>query len=286
MPTMIVDSHIHIIDHAALPYGWVDPLPAALRASRDPAEYRAAVARTGVARAVVIEFLVDDGHHLDEAAFIQGLAGSDPLIAAFVANAPVEHGEPVSADLERLSARPAVRAIRRVVRDGKFDRVLSANFVAGVQTVGSFGLPFELAVDHSGLPHTLELARRCPDVTFVLDHLGTPPITARPAAPWTEHMRAFAGLPNVVAKLSGLMAGVDPQGWDERDVVAHLKFAIDCFGPDRVMYGSDWPMFTPILAYADWLGIVQAATSPLSPAECERVYVGVASDIYRLPGAG
>ena len=79
------------------------------------------------------------------------------------------------------------------------------------------------------------------------------------------------------------MAGVDPKSWHERDVVAHLNFAIACFGPDRAMYGSDWPMFTQILAYADWLGIVQEATSALTPDERERIYGGVASDVYRLP---
>ena len=282
----IVDSHIHIIDHSALPYSWVKRLPAELRVSRDRAQYRAAIAGTDVTHAVVIEFLVDEGHHLQEAALIQAVAESDQLIGAFVANAPVEQGEPVSVVLGKLLAIPAVRGIRRVVLEGQFERVLDASFVAGVRAVGNVALPFDLAIHHSGFPYTLELARRCPDVTFVLDHLGTPPIFAAPAAPWTDFMRGFARLPNVVAKLSGLMAGAEPGVWRESDVVAHLKFAVDCFGPDRVMYGSDWPMFTPVLAYADWLGIVQTATSGLSPAERDRIYRGVASDIYRLQGAG
>jgi len=80
------------------------------------------------------------------------------------------------------------------------------------------------------------------------------------------------------------MAGVEPGGWSERDVISHLRFAIECFGPDRVMYGSDWPMFTPIIAYADWLGIVQAATSALTASERDRVYGGLASGLYRLDG--
>ncbi len=280
----VIDSHIHVINHASLPYGWVARLPAALRGNRDCAEFREAIAGTGVAHAVAIEFLVDEGHHLEEAAVIQGLVDCDPLIAAFVANAPVERGGSVSADLVALLGMAAVRAIRRVFHEGEFERGLSPKLVVGVQTVGGLGLPFELAVDHTRLPHALELARRCPNVTFVLDHLGTPAIMGPPVAPWTELMRGFAGLPNVVAKLSGLMAGVEPGNWREDDVVAHLKFAIECFGPDRVMYGSDWPMFTPLLAYADWLGMVQAATTGLSPAERERVFHGVASDIYRLGG--
>ena len=97
-------------------------------------------------------------------------------------------------------------------------------------------------------------------------------------------MRDFADLPNVVAKLSGLMAGVERGKWSDHHVVEHLKFAIACFGPDRVMYGSDWPMFTPLIAYRDWLGFVEAASMALTPAERDGVFGGVASDIYRLGG--
>ena len=280
----IVDSHIHIIDRSALPYGWVERLPTGLRASRDRSQYREAIAGTGVTRAVVVEFLVDDGYHLEEAELIQRLADSDSPIAAFVATAPVEQGKPVSVDLGKLLAMPVVRAIRRVVLEEQFDRVLSANFVAGVRAVGSRGLPFEIAVHHSGLPYTLELARRCPRCRLRPRSSGDPPIGAAPEAPWTDLMRGFPGLPNVVAKLSGLMAGAEPGNWRERDVISHLKFAIECFGPDRVMYGSDWPMFTSVIAYADWLGIVQAGTSALTASERDRVYRGVASDVYRLDG--
>jgi L-fuconolactonase len=278
----IIDSHIHLIDRGMLPYGWMAQLPSSLQANRSLADYRAATSGTGVATAVAIEFLVDEGHQWAEAAHLDALAAAGKTVAAIVACAPVEKGEAVAADLEALRALRTVRAIRRVI----FDPPVTGQpaFVAGVKTVGAFGLPFELALDHRGLSHALALARACPDVAFVLDHLGTPPIAGAPDEHWLALMAEFAVLPNVTAKLSGLMANVVRGVGTRADVVTHLRVAIDIFGPSRVMYGSDWPMFTPDISYADWLAIVNAATRELTDDEQRAVYHDVAARTYDLEG--
>jgi L-fuconolactonase len=231
-----------------------------------------------------VEFLVDHGHELDEARYAEKLVRSSPPLRAFVASAPVEQGVAVARELELLAAVPAVRAIRRVPAGGDYAAALGPDLVAGVQAVGKAGWPFEIGVHHASLPAALELVRRCPEVTFVLDHLGTPPIVGSPEPGWCGLMKEFGALHNVRAKLSGLMAGTGAE-WRADDVVAHLRVAIECFGPSRVMYGSDWPMFTPVIGYGDWLAMVQQATANLSPDEVRDIFAGVATRTYGLEEA-
>lgn len=229
----------------------------------------------------MIEFLVDPGFHLEEARAAEELAAAEPLLGAIVAHVPVENGAAVAADLDALAALPHVRAIRRIL-DGQYDRVLEPQFIAGVQTVGKYGLPFEFGVSHYGLVFALELARRCPDTQFVLDHLATPAIRYDLWEPWASQISALAALPNVVAKISGVLAGLDPTNWHAGQVVPYLTHAIDCFGFDRVLFGSDWPMLTQIASYAEWLAIVETTTAGASESERRKLFRETAARLYRL----
>jgi L-fuconolactonase len=278
----IIDSHIHVYDPARLSYSWISRLAPPLRKRHDLQDYRASIDGIPVERAVVVEFLIDRGQHVAEAASAQEIAESEPLIGAFVAHAPVEKGDAVAADLEALVAIPAVRGIRRILEDGKLELALEPDFIAGVKTVGRFGLPFEIGVRHWGLTFGLELARRCPDVTFVLDHLATPGIRQGLREPWWTQIRELARLPNTLAKISGVMAGLDATTWAGADVSSYLAHAIECFGGDRLMFGSDWPMFTPILSFAAWVGIVDAVMSGAGDAERQSLFRGTAIRHYRL----
>lgn len=278
----IVDSHIHIYDPDRLPYSWVGRLPQSLRTARDFDGYRAATHGTTVERAVAIEFLVDDGRSIDEALAAQSASEAQPLIGAFVAHAAVEKGAAVARDLETLAAIPSVRGIRRILEEGNLELALEPRFIEGVRTVGRFGLPFEIGVRHWGLTFGLELARRCPDVTFVLDHLATPGIRHGLREPWQTQIREFALLPNTLAKISGVMAGAHARDWKKADVVPYLVHAVECFGFDRLMFGSDWPMFTPVLSFAAWVDIVDEAVSGASAAERNKLYREVAIRHYRL----
>jgi L-fuconolactonase len=280
----IIDAHFHVYDPDYLPYGWIARLPPALQAAHHLADYRQAIAGIAVERAVVVEFLVDAGHHVAEAGNAQRLMAEDPLIGAFVAHAPVEKGAAVAADLEALRAIPAVRGIRRILEDGKFEMALEPGFVEGVRRVGRAGFAFEIGVRHWGLTFGLELARRCPEVTFVLDHLATPGIRQGLREPWWTQIRELARLPNTLAKISGVMAGFAAGGWRKADVVPYLAHAMEVFGCERLMFGSDWPMFTGTVTYAEWLDIVETAAAGASLAEKRALFRDTAVRHYQLVG--
>jgi predicted TIM-barrel fold metal-dependent hydrolase len=277
----IIDSHVHFYDPARLSYGWIERLPDLLRQPHGVAEFRAATAGIAVEKVATIEFLVDPGLHLAEAEASEELASAESLVGAFVAHVPVERGAGVEADLEALASLKHVRGVRRIL-DGQYDRVLEPDFIAGVQTVGRYGLPFEFGVSHYGLVFALELARRAPDTLFILDHLATPAIRYGLWEPWASQIAALAALPNVVAKISGVLAGVDPANWRQAQILPYLGHALDCFGFDRVMFGSDWPMLTEAATYADWLAVVETAIAGATASEQRKLFRDTAARLYRL----
>lgn len=277
----IIDTHVHLYDPAQLSYTWTNRLPKALQKAHGVAEFGAAAGPIAVSKVVMVEFLVDPGLHLLEARTGEDLAAAEPLIGAVVANVPVEQGNAVESDLERLSDLPHVRSVRRIL-DGQYDRVLEEPFIEGIRSVGRHALPFEIGVSHYGLVFAVELARRCPDTQFILDHLATPAIRYGLWEPWATQIAELARLPNVAAKISGVLAGVDSGNWSTAQVLPYLTHAIDHFGFDRVMFGSDWPMLTLTASYAEWLAVVEAAVTDASAFEKRKLFHDTAARIYRL----
>lgn len=278
----IIDSHVHLYDLDRLSYTWLQGVPRINRTHRLP-EYDAARGQVAVDKLVFAEVWVDPGLHLDEAAFVQEMADVDARLCGMVAHAPVEKGDAVEQDLAVLRHHPALRGIRRLIeieRDPSF--CLEPGFIAGVKCVGRHGLPFDICVKHWALVFGIELARRCPDVVFVLDHIGKPGIKHGLREPWFGQLRAMAALPNVVCKVSGVLTEADHAHWTTDQVKPYVAHAIDCFGFDRVMYGSDWPVSELTHGYPAWVDILDGILTGTSEAEQRQFYRGTASRIYRL----
>ena len=199
-----------------------------------------------------------------------------------MAHAPVERGEAVEEDLAVLGRSRLLRGVRRLIQ-GEVDpgMCLAPGFVAGVRAGGGAGLSFDLCVKHWGLVFAAELARRCPETMFVLDHLGKPGIAHGLREPWWSELRALAALPNVACKLSGALTEAGP-GWTEAQVTPYVAHAVECFGFDRLMYGSDWPVSEQTHRVPDWVALVERAVSGCSAAEWEALFGGTAARVYRL----
>jgi L-fuconolactonase len=278
----IIDSHVHLYDVDRLRYAWLRNVPRINRTHLLP-EYDAARGKVAVDKLVFAEVWVDPGLHLDEAAFVQELADSDPRLCAMVAHAPVEKGAAVEEDLAALERFPALRGIRRLIeieRDPSF--CLEPGFIEGVKCVGRHGLPFDICVKHWALVFGIELARRCPEVTFVLDHIGKPGIRHGLREPWWGQLRAMAELPNVVCKVSGVVTEADHAHWTADQIKPYVAHAVECFGFDRIMYGSDWSVSELTHPYGAWVDMLDEVMAGASETELRQFYRGTASRIYRL----
>ncbi len=145
------------------------------------------------------------------------------------------------------------------------------------------GLTFDICVKHWAMIFALELVRRCPEVHFVLDHIGKPGIKHGLREPWWGQIRELASHPNVVVKLSGVITEADHERWKPADVKPYVGHVLDCFGPDRVMYGSDWTFSELTHPYAAWVEILDDVLQGASENELRKIYRGTAIRTYRLP---
>ena len=279
----IVDSHVHLYDLERLSYGWLGGVPKINR-SHGLEDFDAARATVEVDKLVFAEVAVDPGLHLAEAEFIQGLADADPRLCGMVAHAPLEKGVAVEADLEALAAMPAMRGVRRLIeteRDPSF--VLAPPFLEAVRLLPKFGFTFDICVKHWAMVYAIELARRCPEVTFVLDHIGKPDIRHGLRAPWWDQIAELAALPNVLCKISGVVTEADHAYWTADQVKPYVARAIEVFGFERCMYGSDWTVSELTHAYPDWVAILDEVVAGASLDERRALYRETAIRTYRLP---
>lgn len=160
--------------------------------------------------------------------------------------------------------------------------LLRPDVLRGLAAVAGAGLAYDLLTLPHQLPAAVACAERLPDLTFVLDHCSKPPVASGDVEPWASQLRALAALPNVSCKLSGLVTEADWGSWTVQDLKPYADVVLDAFGPDRVMFGSDWPVCTVAGTYADVVAAAEELTSGLGPAERDGVFGGVARRVYAL----
>lgn len=283
MPSFpIVDTHVHLYDPGVIRYAWMRGKPLLDRKRLMP-ELDAARGPVEIERLVWVEVGADPGQHLQEASFVDGLARADARIGAMVAAAPLEYGAAMTSDLEKLAAHGLTRGIRRLLQDeADPEFCLRQAFIEGVKLLERFGLSFDICIYHHQLASALDLVRRCPEVRFVLDHIAKPGIREGLLDPWREQIRELARLPNVACKLSGVVTEADHERWTREQLRPYLDHVVECFGLDRVMYGSDWPVSEQTHRYPDWVDILEDVLAGCSEAEVRNVFRDNAIACYRL----
>jgi L-fuconolactonase len=278
----IIDSHVHLYDIDRLRYGWLARVPKINRTYL-LADFDAARGPVQIDRLVFAEVAVDPGLHLKEAAFVQEMADGDKRLAAMIAHAPVEKGAAIEDDLAALAKFSTLRGIRRLIETEPDPSIcLQPGFLEGVRRVGRHGLTFDICVKHWGMVFAIELARRCPDVQFVLDHIGKPGIKYGLREPWWSQMRELARLPNVVVKISGVITEADHAAWTPADVKPYIVHTLECFGFARCMYGSDWTVSEQTHRYPVWVQILDEVTAGTTADEKRQLFRETATRIYRL----
>jgi L-fuconolactonase len=278
----IVDAHVHLYDPGVIRYAWMTGKPP-LEGRHLTAELDAARGPVEIEALVWIEVGADPGQYLQEASYVAGQALRDPRITGMVAHAPLERGAAVTPDLEKLAAHELTRGIRRLLQDeADAEFCLRPGFIEGVQLLPRFELSFDICVRHNQLAAAVEFARRCPEVRFVLDHIGKPAIRDGLLDPWRNHIKDLADLPNVSCKLSGVITEADPHSWTPAQLRPYLDHVIACFGFDRLMYASDWPVSGQTHRYPAWVAILDDLTANCSQTEVRKLFRDNAIAFYRV----
>jgi predicted TIM-barrel fold metal-dependent hydrolase len=273
---MIIDAHLHLWDPAARHHDWLAAYPS-LQRRFEPEDLD--VGHHDVAGAIVVQADCRDDEALGEVRWIAGLAAEYPLIRGIVAYAPLHCGAAATGDLEAVAAEPLVVGIRRLLQGEPPDRLRDPELVVGLRLLERFGLPFDICVTHDQLGAVADLVAACPDVSFVLDHLGKPPIAAGALDPWRQDLARIAARANVACKLSGLTTEAGA-GWHPAAVRPYLDHALDVFGPGRCLVGSDWPVAALTTTTAAWFDVVVSALEGCTDSERAAVLSGNARAIY------
>jgi L-fuconolactonase len=279
----IVDAHVHIYDPAAVRFDWMASVPR-LNRPHLPEDYKRLTAGVDVAAMVFVEVDAAAGEYIREVEWVTQQAALEPRLRGMVASLPLSTSTSIDAELKQLAAVPLARGVRQLIQGhvGEPGWCLQDQFVNAVQKLPDYNLSFDLCIYHPQMADAIELCRRCPNVRFVLDHIGKPGIKAGLTEPWMSQLSQLAKHPNVWCKISGVVTEADHDSWTEAKVAPYIHHAISCFGFDRVMFGGDWPVSELATSYKRWVDVVDAVTATASIAEKRKLFCENAISFYRL----
>jgi L-fuconolactonase len=276
---LVVDAHHHFWDPARATYPWMTDALASIRRRFGPEDLRPLLAANGVDRTVLVQTISSLGEtreFLTTAAaneFIAGVVGWVDLTAPDLAQ-----------QLVALRAGPGgakLVGIRHQVHDEADPEWLGRPDVRrGIAVVGKAGLAYDILVRTRELPSALALVRDFPSMRFVVDHIAKPPIASGAIDEWAAHLRPLAEYPNVFCKLSGMVTEADWKSWRVDDLAPYASRVLEWFGPDRCVFGSDWPVCLVAGSYAR---VIDACRELVPRAARERVFGANAAELYRLP---
>ena len=277
----IVDTHIHLWDPSVLRYPWLEEVPF-LNKPYLLADYRNACGEINVETMIFVQCDTHPDDNLKEAEWVTSLSKEDPRIRGIVAGAPLEAGDGVKPLLEQLADIPLVKGIRRLIQSESLEFCVQPDFISGVQSLEKFGLIFDICIYHPHLANTIQFVKQCPNVQFILDHIGKPNIKDQLFEPWKREIKELSEFPNVFCKVSGLVTEADFERWTAADLKPYIDHVIECFGFDRVIYGSDWPVAAQATEYSRWVDTLERAVSGCSDDELSRLFRDNALQFYRV----
>jgi L-fuconolactonase len=281
MPAPTVDAHHHFWDPGPDDYPWMTGELNAIRRRFGPDELASLLAPAGIDRTI----LVQTQSSVDETRAFLETAVATPFVAGVVGWVDLTDQSVGDVVFELLNGRGGERlvGIRHQVHDEPHRDWLRRDDVRrGIAAVGKAGLAYDLLLRPREMPAALDAVRSLPDVRFVIDHLAKPPIKAGVLEPWSDLLRPFGHEPNVWCKVSGLVTEADWQHWTPADLAPFVDIALETFGPDRLLAGSDWPVCLLAGSYRDVLDATRTVLAELSPAEHSAVFGRTAIEVYRL----
>jgi L-fuconolactonase len=278
---MIVDAHHHFWDPAAADYPWLTDELAAIRRPFGPDDLAPLLRTSGIDATV----LVQTRSSVEETVDFLAIASRTPWIRGVVGW--VDLTDPGAGDaIERLRDGPGgdrLAGIRHQAHDeADPEWLVRDDAVAGIEAVGRAGLVYDLLVRPRELPAAVALARRLPDVQFVIDHIAKPPIATGELEPWASLLAPFGELEHVACKVSGMVTEADWATWTPADLRPYVDRVLEVFGLDRLLFGSDWPVCLLAGTYERVVDATRTALGGIGGSDQAKVFGETARRIYRL----
>ena len=279
----IVDTHQHLWDLTKFKLPWLKP-DSPFAKSHNPEDYAKATDGLNVVKSVYMEVDVAPEQQQAEADYIIGLCkgGKTPMVAGVLSGRPNEEGFKKYASQFRDS--PYVKGIRRVLHGDETPagHCLSKEFVAGIRLLGELGLSYDLCMRSAELNDGTKLIDACPGTRFILDHCGNEDVKKADHSQWKKDIAEMAKRKNVVGKISGIVASAKPKEWKPDDLAPVINHTLEVFGPDRGMFGGDWPVCTMTATYKQWVEALKQIVKVRKEEEQKKLFHDNAVAFYRL----
>ena len=273
-----IDAHQHFWHYDPVEYGWIDGTMATLQRDFLPADLEPELRAAGFDACVAVQAR----QTVEETRWLLELADRHPFVAGVVGWVDLQAAD-VRAQLDSFVGRPKLVGLRHIVQAEPDERfLLRREFLRGMAVLRDLGLAYDILVYPRHLPVAVEFAQRLEGQRLVLDHLGKPDIRRAEIQEWRRHLRALAAGGHVMAKLSGLVTEADWRGWTPDQIRPYLDVAFECFGYERLMVGSDWPVCTVAADYGRTMRVVTDYLRDRPALEQDAVLGGNATRLWRL----
>lgn len=277
----VVDAHQHLWNLERVAYPWLTADYGPIFRTFEEPELEPQLAAAGIDKTVIVQSM----DSFEDTDFMFEVADRWPRVAGIVGWVPLDRPEAAAVALDRRSEDRRFVGVRHLIHtEADPDWLLGDAVQEGLGMLAERGLTFDVvAVLPRHLENVATLAERHPNLRLVIDHLAKPPIKERGWEPWSELLERAAAHSNVFAKISGLNTAADLQTWTAADLRPYVERALELFGPQRLMYGGDWPVATLAGDYAKVWSATKTVLCGLEDADRDRILGGTATEFYRLP---
>lgn len=282
-PIPIVDTHLHLwdLDRFRLPWVKKDSVLARSHVMKD---YLTAAQELNVVKAVYMEVDVAVDQQTAEAEHVLEICrqGRTPMAGAVISGRPLN--DDFAKYLDQFKGNRFLKGVRQVLHTDatKAGYCLQANFIRGMRVLQERDLSFDLCIRPAELPDMIKLVEALPKMRFILDHCGNPNVQAKDLTAWRRDMDRMARNQNVVCKVSGIVAGARPKKWTAEDLAPAVNHTLNAFGPDRVMFGGDWPVCTLAATFRQWVDALKAIVRDRPAADQRKLFHDNAVRFYGL----
>ena len=278
----LLDTHQHLVYREKASYGWTKDIPSLAEGNFTLDDYKTLTEGLGIGGTLFMETGVDDPDYQQETRFVKSLAdNSDNGMIGLISSIRPESDEAFETWLEE-TIEMGVVGYRRILHVMPDDTSQSDIFRKNVRKIGVSGKTFDICFLPGQLPIACELAKACENTKLILNHCGVPDIAGDGLDPWRQDIKALAQIPNVICKLSGLMAYCAPGTSSLETIEPYVDHVLNCFGPNRMVWGSDWPVVNLAKGLPEWIAVTRKILDKLSADEASSIAYGTAQIVYKV----
>jgi predicted TIM-barrel fold metal-dependent hydrolase len=278
----LLDTHQHLVYREKASYGWTKDIPLLAEENFILDDYKTLTEGLDIGGTLFMETGVDDPDYQQETRFVKSLAdNSDNGMIGLISSIRPESDEAFETWLEE-TIEMGVVGYRRILHVMPDDTSQSDIFRKNVRKIGVSGKTFDICFLPGQLPIACELAKACENTKLILNHCGVPDIAGDGLDPWRQDIKALAQIPNVICKLSGLMAYCAPGTSSLETIEPYVDHVLNCFGPNRMVWGSDWPVVNLAKGLPEWIAVTRKILGKLSADEASSIAYGTAQIVYKI----